>query len=166
MGISDKLIEAVGHKSKEISEKISQKYRDHVGEELSKMREELDALKANLAEREKAIAQREENIINFYLIPKLYIHVPIAAILLIALYFGYQYISPMQGSSNTPSNSVSNSPVVNSPASATPAHSICVQRGIAYYKELGSYPHLSTGENAENKVEGSCRRSQGLAFGG
>jgi len=74
MGIGDKLIEAVGGRSREISEKISQKYRDHVGEELSKKHEELDALKADLAAREKAIAEREARIGKFYLIPK-YCHI-------------------------------------------------------------------------------------------
>ena len=165
MGLGDKLIEALGGRSREISEKISQKYRDHVGEELSKKQEGLDALKADLAAREKAIAEREARIGKFYLIPKRYIDVPIAVMFFVTLYFGYQFFSPMLGSSRTPSSSASNSPVENSPARATPTHSTCVQNGIAYYKEIRSYPRLSTGEDAENKVEGMCRRSQGLAFG-
>jgi hypothetical protein len=165
MGIGDKLIGAVGDKSREISEKLSQKYRDHVGEELSKKQTQLDAMKENLAEREKAIAEREVNIRKFYLIPKRYIDIPIAGVFLVALYFGFQFFSPLAGSSTNSSSSVSNSPVDNSPARATPTHSTCVQKGIAYYKEIGSYPSLSTGEDAENKVEGMCRRSQGLAFG-
>lgn len=45
MGIGDRLIEAVGEKSWEVSEKITQKYGDHLGEDLSKKQADLDAPK-------------------------------------------------------------------------------------------------------------------------
>ena len=40
----------------------------------------------------------------------------------------------------------------------------CVRKGIEYYKEIGAYPTLSTGESARAKVEGMCGRNV-YAFG-
>lgn len=36
----------------------------------------------------------------------------------------------------------------------------CVERGIRYYKEIGSFPRLSTGEKAEHAAKKRCRRSK------
>jgi hypothetical protein len=35
----------------------------------------------------------------------------------------------------------------------------CIQRGIQYYKDIGSYPTLSNGENADKKVSERCNRT-------
>ncbi|NOT77615.1 MAG: hypothetical protein HOP07_01280 [Bacteriovoracaceae bacterium] len=35
----------------------------------------------------------------------------------------------------------------------------CVQRGITYYKEIGSYPILSDGKNAETVAIEKCSRT-------
>lgn len=35
----------------------------------------------------------------------------------------------------------------------------CQDRGAAYYKEIGSYPRLSTGELADEKIKGMCGRN-------
>lgn len=40
----------------------------------------------------------------------------------------------------------------------------CHRKGIEYYKEIGAYPTLSTGESARAKVEGMCGRNV-YAFG-
>ena len=32
----------------------------------------------------------------------------------------------------------------------------CIQKGINYYKDLGSYPYLSTGESAEKTSQEKC----------
>lgn len=40
----------------------------------------------------------------------------------------------------------------------------CFERGVAYYKEIGSYPTLSTGEDAKERIRGMCSRSK-IAFG-
>lgn len=40
-----------------------------------------------------------------------------------------------------------------------PDFDICVRRGIAYFKEIGSWPTLSDGRNAEQVVRERCRRS-------
>jgi hypothetical protein len=45
------------------------------------------------------------------------------------------------------------------------AKSSCYTRGIAYYTAIGSFPTLSTGEDALSKIEGNCARSGGFAFG-
>lgn len=42
--------------------------------------------------------------------------------------------------------------------------SACVRRGIQYYKDIGSYPQLSTGEDVKSKVRGMCHRSKNQAF--
>jgi hypothetical protein len=47
------------------------------------------------------------------------------------------------------------------------AFSACVDRGVAYYKEIGSYPPLKTAPNAgkaaEDVARGMCERSP-IAF--
>lgn len=35
----------------------------------------------------------------------------------------------------------------------------CVAQGLAYYKEIGSYPKLTTGEMAEVKIGRLCRQN-------
>ncbi len=35
----------------------------------------------------------------------------------------------------------------------------CQERGVSYYKEIGSYPRLSTGESADEKIKGMCGRN-------
>ena len=45
-----------------------------------------------------------------------------------------------------------------------PSFSECYKNGIAYFKEIDSYPRLSTGENVVDVVEERCQRSR-LAFG-
>ena len=32
----------------------------------------------------------------------------------------------------------------------------CIEKGVKYYKDLGSYPTLSTGENADLKIREKC----------
>lgn len=43
-------------------------------------------------------------------------------------------------------------------------HQKCVDRGVAYYKEIGSYPRLSNGDLAEYIASERCRRSNNVAF--
>lgn len=40
-----------------------------------------------------------------------------------------------------------------------PDYETCVRRGIAYFKEIGSWPRLSDGRDAEQVVKERCRRS-------
>jgi hypothetical protein len=49
-------------------------------------------------------------------------------------------------------------------ASANPTHSECVELGIEYYKEIGSFPKLSNGKDTLEKIIAMCSRSR-VAFG-
>lgn len=55
----------------------------------------------------------------------------------------------------------------NRDGSRTPTVDACVENGIAYYKEIGSYPTLTSaglaGQRAEDVAAEKCSRSQ-LAF--
>lgn len=35
-------------------------------------------------------------------------------------------------------------------------YSACIEKGVKYYNSLGSYPTLSTGENADSKIRQKC----------
>jgi hypothetical protein len=37
----------------------------------------------------------------------------------------------------------------------------CVQRGVAYFKEVGSYPYLGDGQYAPGEARLRCQRSPG-----
>lgn len=43
-------------------------------------------------------------------------------------------------------------------------YTACWQHGVEYFKEIDSYPKLSTGENADEVAQERCKRSK-LAFG-
>ncbi|WP_321277148.1 hypothetical protein [Thiomicrorhabdus indica] len=66
------------------------------------------------------------------------------------------------------SDSFSNSsvsPLLTEPSSnSRSAQSDCYSRGVAYYKEIGSFPTLSNGVDVKTKVIGMCERSNGAAF--
>lgn len=40
----------------------------------------------------------------------------------------------------------------------------CVDRGVYYYKEIGSFPRLSDGRDAEQVAKERCERSNNVAF--
>lgn len=52
----------------------------------------------------------------------------------------------------------------NENTSSLPTTRECIELGIDYYKEIGSYPMLSSGKDAKSEVNERCRRSA-LAFG-
>lgn len=52
----------------------------------------------------------------------------------------------------------------NGNTSSLPTTRECIELGIDYYKEIGSYPVLSSGKDAKSEVNERCRRSA-LAFG-
>jgi hypothetical protein len=39
--------------------------------------------------------------------------------------------------------------------------SSCVEQGVAYFKEIGSYPYLSTGRDARSVAVERCSRTSG-----
>lgn len=89
MAVGDKLLDRIGEKSRGVSEKFSQKYRDHVGEDLIKKKEALEALEASLKEREKLVHEAEKKQKKFYRIPRWLIDVPIFVAVLVAGIWGY-----------------------------------------------------------------------------
>jgi hypothetical protein len=147
MGFFDKMRGTVGGKAEELSAKVAQSYREHLGEELLKKQKELIALEARLKSREDIVSKREANLKKYYLLPRLYIQLPIALVSLILVYNVYQAFKPEIKTESGPANSV------------------CFVMGVAYYTAIGSYPKLSTGEDADSKIEGMCGRSNGMAFG-
>ena len=167
MSFGDKIIDSVSQKSRDLSEKVSQKYREHVGDELVKKEEVLRKKEADLDLREKEISERERKLKKYYLLPRLYIQAPLMVVFAFGLFSMYDTIRPMFSTSHSgsasPGSASTNGPT---PASSQGAASSggCVSKGISYYKEIGSYPALSTGENAESKVQGMCDRSNGAAF--
>lgn len=165
MGLIDKLRGSVTGKAKEISEKVAESYREHIGEELGRKQEELRILEVQIKLREENIAEREAKLSKYYLIPRFYINIPIGLIALTAMYFGYKALTPgintrPPQAGISPADATSNAPSTE----LMPSYSACVSKGVAYYQEIGSYPYLSTGEDARKKVEGNCNRSR-MAFG-
>jgi hypothetical protein len=144
-----KIIEAVGDKSRDLTDKLAEKYRAHVGEELLAREARLSQREAALDARERAVAEREAQLKRYLLLPKIYVQVPFAlAILCAAVYLGYRALLPA-------------APAVGADNAAGTS---CFDRGVAYYREIGSYPTLSNGENADRKIAGMCERSN-MAFG-
>lgn len=52
-------------------------------------------------------------------------------------------------------------PVERSSSSTTDSVSSCVDRGVAYFREIGSWPTLSDGRNAREVAAERCSRTTG-----
>ncbi len=161
MSFGDKIIESVSETSRDVSEKLAQKYREYLGEELNKKQEALNALEFELKEREKAVAGREAKLKKSYLIPRAYIDVPIAIVVVATAYLTYEAFRPevhdlvSSSTSSSESKTVdqsisgaggglysrSESKTVDLSDGGVGSYSGCMKRGIAYYIEIGSYPN-------------------------
>jgi len=170
MSIVDRLRGAVRERTKVVSERVTQSYRDKLGENIVKRQSELEALEKTLETRERAILEREANLREYYFVPRRYVVVPMTIFFLVVMYFGVKAISPVfekaatTSVSSTASETRESSPLGGSSENTIPSYSACVSKGVSYYKEMGSYPTLSTGEDALTKVRDNCGRSS-LAFG-
>ena len=71
--------------------------------------------------------------------------------------------APLVGS-RLDANLSSNSNKPASPSRVGQNLSDCVDKGLNYYRNIGSFPTLSNGEDASSKVVSMCRRSNGMAF--
>ena len=166
MSIGNKIKDAMSRKFKEFGDAVAEKYRERIGEELTQKKAQLEQLEAQLKQRKLEITEREASLAKYYLVPRRYIDVPLGLGLLVGIYFGWQFIASNLESNEPARGSAAPTVLRSSPGSTTaPSSSSCIAKGIAYYKEIGSYPKLSTGEDARRKVEGMCRRSNGMAFG-
>lgn len=165
MSIKDKILASI-NQSKEVPEKLSQKYREHLGEEIVKKQEQLAVLEAELIERKKNLDERESTLNHYYQIPKRLVQVPVFLATIMGGILVYQQLSTSFSAASKAR--VSRVEEVRSPSveeDRTPSSSECYRKGIAYYKDLGSYPRFSTGEDTESEVRLRCQRSNGMAFG-
>jgi len=132
---------------------------------LTQKKERLLQIETELNDREQTISQREGRLRKYYLVPRPFVDLPVTIALLVGVYFGWQAISGIIESTESSNTNTPPSAQISSPESTVlPSLKSCLANGIAYYKEIGSYPMLSTGEDARKKVEGMCRRSNGGAF--
>lgn len=139
MGIGRRLQDAFKEKSQEISQSIGEKYRAHVGEEIAQKEEELRAREAALDAREEELRTRERNqaareakLNRFYLLPKSYVWLTLALLVLIGSVWAFWEFAPAvrsRGSLNEQSATTN----------AASSGSACVSPRTAYYKGIGSY---------------------------
>lgn len=156
------LIESISDKSRNISQKVAQKYRDHLGEELNQKEQILKSLQIELELREKAISDREKNIRKYYMVRRSFINIPIGLAIIAGIFYFYQSLKPaplVTTRSIAPSESTATTSPSNEASTGESDYTRCMKRGIAYYEGIGSYPRLSTGERALNKIEAACRVS-------
>lgn len=77
MGLSGKIKASIAGTSRDVSGKITERYREHVGEELLKKQEALDTLEAELNQREARLSAEESKRTKYYRVPRLWFDVPI-----------------------------------------------------------------------------------------
>lgn len=169
MAFGDRMRDAIRGKTKDISDTLSEKYRARVGEELTQREDRVRAREAELIlrakkldEREAVIGKREKELGRYFLVRRAYVIGPLLLVVLAAIATSVFLLrsAGVVGATTSATGSVSDGSVGQSSAS----EGGCVERGVAYYKEIGSYPRLSTGEDAERKVRDACSSTNGLAF--
>ncbi|WP_296593230.1 hypothetical protein [Methylophaga sp.] len=164
MSIINKLRESFS-KSSGITEKLSQRYKEHIGEELARKDAQLRELEIALNKRKKELDAREAEFNRFYRIPRWIVILPISIMLLtVGLVFSFMQFTPQI---NQYLSSIHffepEERATNAQRENIPSYSECVSNGISYYKEIESYPKLRSGENAITVIKKKCNRS-GLAF--
>jgi hypothetical protein len=143
----------------EVADAVKEKHREYIGAELAKKAKDLDELKASLERREAAVSSREANLKKYYLVPRAVVYVPVFVLLCAGAIF--MYVNRPQSEDSDSAAAISDA---QPSATREPSSSACVQNGIKYYKEIESYPILSSGEDAELRVREMCSRSS-FAFG-
>lgn len=88
--------------------------------------------------------------------------VGLTAIIGVSALVAFTVLTTRRGTSVQSSGSGSSSAAISE--NRIPTSVDCYHNGIAYYKEIGSYPRLSTGERASSVAMDKCSRSV-LAFG-
>ena len=94
MGIFSKVKESLYRNSRELSDKLAQHRRDQLGQELADKERALHDLETKLELREKKIATLEQKIDKYYLIPRLYIQMPVLVAFCIGAFFAYREFAP------------------------------------------------------------------------
>ncbi len=168
MAFGDGLRDAIKEKSKEISDTLTDKYRERIGKELADREQKLNVREAEYAERnrqlnarELELVSREQELRRSFHVPKMHVF---GILLLLLAAMGVLVAMQFRTSAVAAGGSADVSGSSASVQDQLLTESSCNVKGIAYYKEIGSYPRLSTGEDAERKVRENCSRTTG-AFG-
>lgn len=85
MSLVSKLREGIQQKSQHLSESMTERRRQRIGEDLAQQEERLQSMAAELEKREKAVAAREARLDRVYLLPKWYVRLPIGLAILAAV---------------------------------------------------------------------------------
>lgn len=182
--ISEKIVKAsadIAGKAMEFREGISEEIRLHEQKEKEKKDEKLRIQKRKIEEdirRQELKRQKRRIIVRRF---KIFSSVSLA---IVALLFGIViYFAPPAQEISAQSPATTSIPAVapldgsrfdasleNSSTRAASSERVnqgpsdCIANGINYYREIGSFPTLSTGEDAQSKVISMCQRSNNVAF--
>ena len=94
MSFGEKVKDSIYKKSRDVSEKLNQQYRDHLGEELVEKKMKLSALEEALDQSEKELSERENNLKKYYLIPRIYLQIPLFIAICIGVFLAYKTMQP------------------------------------------------------------------------
>jgi len=97
MRFGKKLKDSISKKSRGVTEKLSQQYRDHLGEALVQKETKLNALEDALRQRDKELSEREMNLKKYYLLPRIYIQFPLFVAICIGVFLAYKVMQPVSG---------------------------------------------------------------------
>ena len=101
MGIWQQFKETFNRSSRELAEKRTQRHRERLGQSLADKEQALKDLEARLQQREINVSNLEKGIKKYYLIPHLYIQVPVDAALCIGATFAFMELAPPTPTKNT-----------------------------------------------------------------
>lgn len=101
MGIFSNVKESLYRNSRELSDKLAQHRRNQLGQELSDKERALHDLEKKLELREKQISTLEKKIDRYYLIPRIYIQLPVIVALCIGTIFAYREFAPSSPTTGT-----------------------------------------------------------------
>jgi hypothetical protein len=95
MSLVSKLREGIQQKSRDVSESLTERRRQRIGEDLAQEEERLKALAAQLQRREKAVAEREARLDRVYLLPKWYVRIPVGLAIVAAVAWAAYRFGPL-----------------------------------------------------------------------
>lgn len=158
-----KLKAFIGKKGEVIDDTIFKRYRNRLEDSFITKQARLRQSQSDLDEREQLIQEREKNLAKYYLIPKLYINSIILLAVAVLILIAYvQQDFAIQEDSRTITQTDNES--VEAEENISVDSGSCIRRGIQYYKDIGSYPTLSTGESAKLHIAKACVNSKGMVF--
>ena len=148
MGVLDR----IGETSRGVSEKLSQKYRDHVGEDLLKKQAALEAFEASLKERERQVLEAEKEQKKYYRIPRWIINVPVIFAVIAVGIWGY--------------NSYKSETAASTPSSVTTSNSVDTNRLVSASDDYTTYASAFERGARELMKQGRCSPEDFREMGG